>query len=86
MKKKKCSPRKLRRKNPAKRRKNPTTTCPDCGIGNKDGRDTCWKCHAELRASTQKPHFGRSLRSPMKRRKKSSKRRHLKRQKRRTKR
>jgi len=88
MKKKKCSPRKLRRKNPAKRRKNPAITCPSCGAGNKDGKDTCWKCHFELKPSAGKPHFGRSLRSraPMKRRKKSNKRRHMKRQKRRGKR
>jgi len=86
MKKKKRSSRKLRRKNPQKCRKNPVS-CPSCGTGNKDGRDTCWKCNFEL-ISSARPHFGgahrgRTLRAPKKRQKrqKRQKRRHLKRQK-----
>lgn len=49
-------------------RRNPATTCPSCGAGNKEGRTDCWKCKFELGGGS-KPHFGRSLRRPRRRRK-----------------
>lgn len=44
-------------------RRNPTQACPSCGMGNKEGRDTCWKCHFELRPSGSLPVFGRALKT-----------------------